>query len=239
MHALLNKASSILVFALLLALVATAGVALVATAYGAPPVGSTDPGLSLCATPSSVRSDQSTTVSAHLGVPGAALQVSRRFAGESEFTWLRTLTTDADGTASWEPRSRRTVTYRVEFAGDATYAAAGAETTVSVRPRVGLTTSSAGTVFTGDRVSVSVTVSPARPEGTIELEQWDDATGEWRVLQSLALGGDSRAQWVWRPENAGRHTPCARESSPRASDCKTRHSRAAPSHFSNSTVPPG
>ncbi|MCX6364575.1 MAG: L,D-transpeptidase [Actinobacteria bacterium] len=210
MYALLNKASSILVFALLLVLVATAGVALAAAAYGAPPVGSAHPALSLTATPSSVRSDQSTKVTAHIGIRGAALQLSRRYAGDVEFTWLRTLTSDADGAASWEPRSRRTVAYRVEFAGDATYAAAGAETTVSVRPRVALTTYSAGTVFTGDRVSVSVKVSPARPGGTIELEQWDGVAGEWRALQSLTLGGGSRAQWMWRPEVTGRQKLRAR-----------------------------
>ena len=210
MQALLNKASSVLVFALLLALAAAAGAAFAAGAYGAPPVGSTDPGLTLTATPGTVRSDQSTRIVAHIDVPGAALQVARRYAGESEYTWLRTLTTDADGAASWEPRAQRTVSYRVEFAGDATFAAAGAEATVSVRPRVVLSTSSMGTVFTGDRVTVRVEVSPAHPGGTVELEQWDGAAGEWRVLQSLALGGDSRAQWVWRPENAGRQRLRAR-----------------------------
>jgi len=157
-----------------------------------------------------VRSDQSAKIVAHMALPGAALQVARRYVGESDFTWLRTLTTDADGAASWEPRSRRTVSYRVEFAGDATFAAASAEATVSVRPRVVLSTSSAGTVFTGDRVTVRVEVSPARPGGAVELEQWDGAAREWRVLQSLALGDDSRAQGVWRPENAGRQRLRAR-----------------------------
>jgi hypothetical protein len=132
------------------------------------------------------------------------LQVSRRYAGESAFTWLKTLTADAGGSASWEPRLRRTLTYRVEFAGDATYAAAGAEATVSVQPRVVLTASSAGTVFTGDRVTVRVAVTPAHPGGTVELRRWDSAAREWSVLQSLTLDGDSRAQWVWRPSQAGR-----------------------------------
>jgi len=203
-HAPLNKASSLLVSALLLVLVGSAGVAFAAGAYGAPSTGSTDPGLTLTATPTAVRSDHSAKVVAHIGAPGAPLQVARRYAGESAFVWLRTLTTDADGGASWEPRSRRTVTYRVEFAGDATYAAASAEATVSVWPRVVLSTSSAGTVLTGDRVSVRVQVSPAHPGGAVDLQKWDGAARQWRVLQSLALGDDSRAQWVWRPEDAGR-----------------------------------
>ena len=204
MRALLKEASSLLVLALLLAAAAAGGATFAAGAYGAPPVGSTDPGLTLTATPSTVLSDQSVKVAAHLGVPGATLQVSRRYAGRSEFTWLTALTTGADGGARWELRSRSTVAYRVEFAGDATYAAASAEATVSVRPRVALAISSAGTVFTGDRVSMRVEVSPAYPGGRVELEKWDGAAGAWRVLQSLTLGGDSRAQWVWRPEDTGR-----------------------------------
>ncbi len=210
MNSLLSKATSVLTFALLLAIVAAAGAAFAADAHGAPRVGSTDPGLTLTATPGTVRSDQSAKVVARIGVPGAALQVSRSYAGDSVFTVLRTLTTDASGTATWEPRSRRTVTYRVEFAGDATYAAAGAAVTVSVRPRVMLSIASAGTVFTGDRVSVRVRVSPARPGGAVELEQWDGATAQWRALQSLTLGDDSRAQWAWRPQVTGRQKLRAR-----------------------------
>jgi hypothetical protein len=177
-HASLNKASSVLTIALLLVVAAAAGAVFAAGASAASSAGSTDPGLTLTATPGTVRSDQSATVVAHLGVPGAVLQVSRRYAGESAFTWLKTLTADADGSASWEPRLRRTLTYRVEFAGDATYAAAGAE--------------------------VRVQVSPAHPGGTVELGRWDSAAREWSVLQSLTLDGDSRAQWVWRPSQAGR-----------------------------------
>jgi hypothetical protein len=203
-HASLNKASSVLTIALLLVVAAAAGAVFAAGASAASSAGSTDPGLTLTATPGTVRSDQSATVVAHLGVPGAVLQVSRRYAGESAFTWLKTLTADADGSASWEPRLRRTLTYRVEFAGDATYAAAGAEATVSVRPRVVLTASAAGTIFTGDRVTLRVQVSPAHPGGTVELGRWDSAAREWSVLQSLTLDGDSRAQWVWRPSQAGR-----------------------------------
>jgi hypothetical protein len=202
-RALLYKASSVLALALLLVVV-VAGTASAAGADGVPTVGSSDPGLTLTATPDSVRSDHSAKVVVHIGVPGATLQVSRRFAGESAFTWLRTLTADADGAASWEPRSQRSVTYRVEFAGDSTSAAASAEATVSVRPRLVLSTSSDGTIFTGDRVSVLVKVSPAHPGGPIELEKWDGASREWRVVQALTLGDDSRARGVWRPSQKGR-----------------------------------
>ena len=209
-HALLNKASSVLVLALLIAVVAAAGGAFAAESHASLPVGSTDSGLTLTATPGIVRSDQPANVIARLGVPGAALQVGRKYAGESEFTPLRVLTTDAEGVASWEVRLQRTVAYRVEFAGDATAAAASAEVTVSVRPRVILSTSSAGTVFTGGRVHVRVEVSPAHPGGAVQIETWDGAAGAWRVLQSLTLGGDSRAQWEWRPQDTGRQRLRAR-----------------------------
>ena len=202
MHALLNKASLILVLALLL--VVTGAAVIGPSIAGASVAGTADPGLTLTATPSTVGSDRSSKIVTHMSVPGATLQVARRYADESEFTWVRTLTTDADGGASWEPRLRRTVTYRVEFAGDVTFAAASAEATVSVRPRVVLSTSSAATVLIGERVSVRVEVSPAHPGGTLELEKWDGAAREWRLLRSLALGADSRAQWVWRPKGAGR-----------------------------------
>ena len=210
MHALLNKASSILVFALLLAAVATPGVAIAAGAYGAPGAGTADPGLTLTASPRTVSSGQAARLAAHIAAPDATLQLSRRYVGESEFTPLRSLTMDAHGDLSWAVAPRAGAAYKVEFAGDATFAAASAEATVSVRPRVVLSTSSAGTVFTDDRVRVRVEVFPAQPGGTVEVQRWDSGAGTWALLKSLTLNGDSTARWVWRPSQAGRQKLRAR-----------------------------
>ena len=184
----------------------TAGAAFAADAHGAAGAsvaGDVDPGLTFSATPGIVSGGHAALLAVHIAVPGAALQLSRRYAGESAFTPLRALTTDAQGDLSWEAWPRDSATYKVEFSGDATYAAAGAEATVSVRPRVVLSTSSAGTVFKGDRVRVRVEVSPARPGGTVEVQRWDSGAGTWTVLTSLTLNGDSKARWVWRPSQAG------------------------------------
>jgi L,D-transpeptidase catalytic domain len=207
-HALLNKASSVLALALLI--VVTGAAAIGPSIAAASVAGTADPGLTLTATPSTVRSDHSSKIVAHISVPGATLQVARRYADESEFTWVRTLTTDADGGASWEPRVRRTVTYRVEFAGTAEWAPAYAEARVEVRPKVTLTTTADGAVFTGDRVTLRVRVAPDRPGGVVEMQRWDSGVGTWAVLRSLTLDGDSKARWVWRPSQAGRHKLRAR-----------------------------
>jgi hypothetical protein len=202
-RALLNKASSVLVFALLLAAVAAAAAAIAAGAYADSAAGQTDPGLTLTASPGTVTSGQAGHLVAHIAVPGATLQLSRRYVGETEFTALQALTMGAGGDLSWPVSPRARAAYRVEFAGDASFAAASAETTVSVRPRVVLSTSSAGTVFTGGRVRVRVEATPARPGGTVEVQRWDSGAGAWALLKSLTLNGDSKAQWVWRPSQTG------------------------------------
>ena len=210
MHAPLNKASSALVFALLLVVVATAAVAFTAGAYGAPAPGSTDPELTLSAAPGTVSGGAAARLSIHIAAPGASLQLSRRYEGESEFTALRSLTTDALGDLSWAVWPRGSATYRVEFAGSAEWAPASAEARLEVRPKLTVTTSADGTVFTGDRVTLRVQLVPDRPGGVVELQRWDSGAATWVVLKSLTLDGASKAQWVWRPSQAGRQRLRAR-----------------------------
>jgi len=210
-HALLNKASLILVLALLLVVTGAAvGGPSVAGAAGAPPTGSTDPGLTLSATPGSVSGGNSARLGVHIAVPGATLQLSRRYVGESEFTPLRSVATDVHGDLSWAVWPRGSATYKVEFAGTAEWAPAYAEARVEVRPKVTLTTTAGGTSFTGDRVTLRVRVAPDRPGGVVEVQRWDSGVGTWAVLKSLTLDGDSKARWVWRPSQAGRQKLRAR-----------------------------
>ncbi len=210
MHALLNKASSVLVLALLLVVVATAAAAFTAGAYAAPPPSSTDPELTLTAAPGTVSGAAAARLTVHIAVPGASLQLSRRYEGESAFTLLRSLTTDASGDLSWSAWPRGTATYRVEFAGSAGWASASAEARVEVRPKLTLTASAGATVFTGDRVTLRVQLAPYRPGDVVDLQRWDAGAATWVVLKSLTLDGASKAHWVWRPGQAGRQKLRAR-----------------------------
>jgi hypothetical protein len=198
-HALLNKASAVLVLALLLAI----GWVAACTPSIAGAAGAADPGLTLSATSSTVSGGRVAHLVAHIAVPGATLQLSRRYAGESEFTALPPVTTDSRGDLSRAVWPRRSATYKVEFAGTAEWASASAEARIEVRPKVSLTMSADGTVFTGDRVTLHVRVAPDRPGGVVEVQRWDSAAGTWAVLKALTLDGDSKARWVWRPSRAG------------------------------------
>jgi hypothetical protein len=130
--------------------------------------------------------------------------LSREFAGESAFTPLRTQTADAQGDASWRLSLARTVTYRVEFAGDTMWAAATSDATVRVRPKLVLSVTGSDSVFTGDRLTVRLRVSPSHPGGTVDLQLWDGKAAGWTQLSTLTLGGDSRASCIWRPDRPGR-----------------------------------
>ena len=199
MHASLNKASSIVVLALFFA-VAVAGI-VSPSAAGAAAAGSADPGLTLTAAPQTIDGGHAARLTAHLDVPGATLQVSRRNAGESSFTPVRQVTVDDAGDSTWSVWPRGNATYRVEFAGATEWAPASAEAAIAVRPKVTLTTSAPRTVFTGDRVTLSIAVAPQRPGGTVEVQRWD--SGSWALLKSLTLSSSSKARWVWRPGKAG------------------------------------
>ena len=208
MHALLNKASSFLVLALvLLAAGAMLGGPMVA---GAAAAGAADPGLTFTATPGVVSRGHAATLAIHIAVPDATMQLSRRFAGESAFTALREVTTDAQGDLSWTASPRDSATYRVEFAATADWAPASAEARVQVRPVVTLKSSAKIPVFTGAAVTLRVQVAPVRPGAVVELQRWDAAAKTWAVLQPLTLDAASKARWVWHPGATGRYKLRAR-----------------------------
>lgn len=166
-----------------------------------PPASSTEgPALSLVAAPATVRAGTAALVIARLGIGGVELQLSRRAAGEADFTFLRTLVTDPGGTASWTPVLSRTTTYRVEFAGDAQSPPATAEATVSVRPRMMLTAT--GLVYKGERVTFRVHVGPPHPGAAVTLETWDGDA--WVSLRTLALDAESRTRFARRAGRSGR-----------------------------------
>jgi hypothetical protein len=172
-----------------------------ATALSSSPA---DPGLTLTATPASLRAGQRLTLVAHITPPGATLQLSRMRADESVFRPVAELTADGLGTASWSSWPARSGTYRVEFAGDADWAPATADVGVLVRPDIRLTVLPAGGVVKGRRVSAHVQVKPAHPGGLVDLQVWDRTARVWTVLSTLTLGADSRARSSWKPDTLGR-----------------------------------
>jgi hypothetical protein len=170
----------------LLSLVATLAVSLPAVAGAADP-----PALTLSAAPSTLVYGASTTLSASIGIPDATLTLGRKRPGEAEFTVVDTVVADANGVVSWTRTPPSSATFRVDFAGDATWGASSAEASVGVRPRITLSVTAHAPVVEDERVRYTLAVKPAHPGGPVQLRRWT-AEG-WTVLKDLTLGADSRA----------------------------------------------
>jgi len=162
-----------------------------------------DPGLTLTGSKDVVRSGSALRLTAHLAAPAAMLQVSREYAGETTYTHLRTVVTDAAGSASWSTSPAGIATYKVEFAGDSVWAAASAELVVHVSPKLTFSATGGDRVFTGDPVKTAVQVAPVHAGDTVDVQLWNDASRTWGTVQTLTLGADGRAHGVWRPEKTG------------------------------------
>lgn len=147
------------------------------------------PPLTLSATPAKVISGQSATLTASIGFSGAVLQVSERRGAEAAFTPTGSVTTGADGTVSWKVSPTLSTTYRVELAGDATWAAASAETTVSVRLRLAFQATKR--LYAGRSIVFKAAGIPAHPGARLELQIRRD--GAWQTLRTLKLDKRSRA----------------------------------------------
>jgi hypothetical protein len=170
---------------ILLALVAALAACLPAVAQAAQ-----QPTLTLTAAPPTLVSGASTTLTASIGVADVPLTLSRRRPGETDFTVVDAGVSTASGVASWTRTPPSSATFRVDFAGDATWAAASAEVSVGVRPRVTLGVSARKPLLETQRVRYTVTVRPAHPGGAVQLQRWT-ADG-WTALRDLTLGDDSR-----------------------------------------------
>jgi len=157
------------------------------------------PTLSLSASPVVCTAGKTVTLTATVEVPGATLTVSRMRAGEDAFTVVRTVTADAGGTASWTPSPLRNTTYKVEYAGDAAWDAATAETSVAVRPSLRLGAPS--WAYSGATAVFSARVVPSHPGATVELQR--RAAGVWTAWRTLTLNQESRATYRWRPKAVG------------------------------------
>jgi lipoprotein-anchoring transpeptidase ErfK/SrfK len=165
----------------------------------AAPAATATPTLALTASPLTVTAGDRVSLAVHLGIPGATVKLSRQRAGSAPVP-LATLVTGSGGTVGYGVRPPVTTTYRVEYQGDGqTWLPATAEVVVSVRPRVTLTADDR--VYRGDRTLLEVSVRPARPAGTVVLQQWQD--GAWADWRTVKLDADSRAHTTWRAEALG------------------------------------
>ncbi len=106
------------------------------------------PALVLTASPATLTSGGATVLAARLGIAGATVRLSRKAAGDAEFTLISTFVTDATGAVSYRAAPRVTTTYRADFSGDAEWSPASSEATVTVRPRLRLF--APATVYRGD-----------------------------------------------------------------------------------------
>ena len=95
------------------------------------------------------------------------------------------------GVAAWKRRPVQSATFRVDLAAGETWAAAFAETSVGVRHRVLLAAVARTPVLQDEHVRYTVTVRPAHPGATVQLQRW--TAGGWAPLQDLTLGADSQA----------------------------------------------
>jgi len=165
------------------------------SASAADPAPPADPGLTLVASPVIIRFGGTVQVTGHLSVPNATLTLSRRVAGTTDFVVARTLTADANGSVSWSAIPARGVTWRLDYAGDETWAAASAQATVSVRPRISLTAGYRRPLFRGDRVTFHIAVFPAHPGATVDLQRRDGDS--WVTFKNVTLDSSSRATSRW------------------------------------------
>lgn len=148
------------------------------------------PDLSLTAAPAKVKIGRSATLAASIGFPGAVLEVSARIGDDSVFTPTGSVTTGADGSVSWKVSPRRTTTYRVQFAGDRTWAAASAETTVSVTPHIAFLATRS--LYSGQSILFRVATKPLLPDARLELQVLKN--GSWERVRGIKLSRRSRAR---------------------------------------------
>ena len=162
------------------------------------------PTLTLTADPATVVAGEPVTLAASLpGVSGATLTVTRQRAGATGFTTIGSGATDAAGEASWTVTPPASTTYRVEFAGDATHAAASAEVSVGVRPRVTLTVAARTPLLEKQDVRYTVTVRPAHAGRDRAAASAGRAAAGSR-FEDLTLDGDSQARSALPAGAAGR-----------------------------------
>lgn len=147
--------------------------------------------LTLTAAPTTLTCGASTVLTAQGSPPGAELTLSRKGAGEADFTVVGSSFADAAGVAEWTRTPPRSTVFRVDLADGEVWTAASAEVTVGVRPRITLAAVGRKPLLEDQRVRYSVKVRPAHAGATVRLVR-RTADG-WVPLKELTLDEDSKA----------------------------------------------
>lgn len=130
---------------------------------------------------------------------GTAVAVSRCRVGETDFVPVESLITGATGGFVSTPAPAVNTTYRVAYAGDASYAPASAELEVRVRPRI--TTRFPKSLWLGDAISLRGRVAPAHPGAQVTVER--KISGVWQDFATVTLEDDSTFATPFKPTSPG------------------------------------
>jgi hypothetical protein len=138
-------------------------------------------------------------LTARASLPGVPLLIERRLAGEAGFTALPAGSLDLLGRFVRFLKPPATATYRVTTPETADLAATSAEVTLSLRPRLRLTTPAA--IWKGQRIVFRGRVAPAHPGATVTIQRKVD--GAWREFRAVTLNDESRFTTRWKPPKTG------------------------------------
>jgi hypothetical protein len=149
------------------------------------------PNLTLTASPSALTFGVPTNLRVQGSPAGAELTLSRKRAGEADFTPIGSAVADAAGVTEWTRTPPQSTVFRVDLAEGAGWSAASAEVAVGVRPRVALTVAAPKPLLENRYVRYTVKVRPVHPGATVQLVRW--TVDGWVTLKDLTLDGDSQA----------------------------------------------
>jgi 5-hydroxyisourate hydrolase-like protein (transthyretin family) len=114
------------------------------------------------------------------GGPIAGVPVELQRLRRTGWKWLGEGVTDSEGEFAATARFKRNKVLRWEFTGDDTYRAArGDGVLVAVAPLITLDASTTS-AETGERIDLTGTIAPAKPEGLKLIVERLDETGRWR-----------------------------------------------------------
>jgi lipoprotein-anchoring transpeptidase ErfK/SrfK len=171
----------------------------VAALVGGPALAAAPTQLNAAVAPQAVVYPGSAVISGSIAVPSAALSLYARPAGAADWTPAGSTTAGPDGVFDLEVAPAVTTDYRVAFSGDGGHAAAAADVTVRVAPR--LTTRLPRDLWLGDSVSLRGAVAPAHPGATVTIDL--RAGGVWQPLATATLDAGSRFSLDWTPDAFG------------------------------------
>jgi|GEM_PF-384521 len=158
------------------------------------------PSLKAVATPATVTYGSSVVISGSLNVPGAAVGLSAKAAGESDYTPVANTTASAQGSFSFSVRPALNTGYRVTFAGDQHWLEASVAVDVKVRPRIALTATPAEFLLHKQTV-LQGAIAPVHAGATVVIQR--QVKGQWTNWQTLVTDAEGHFSFTWQPTSYG------------------------------------